>query len=324
MLKSGLAMLRVALTHNAHRRALWAALLFLQAPLAAWPAQVSYNEVSGILTSRCVLCHQGPAAPLELRLDTLEAVLAGSRNGPVVVAGQPETSELLKRIKGTTLPRMPMTGPPFLSDEETALFEAWIVQGLDAGGAPSAAGAPPATQQAGAETPVEPAGPATWQQVAVIFATRCAKCHADAGLMGPAPEGYRLNSYADAVSAADRARIVPGNPLASELMRRVLGQARPRMPFDGPPYLSETEIGLIEKWILDGARDSSGNAAPAVTGRRVRLHGTLDGDGRLDGLEINVDSGTRRDERVRAGDYVRVRGTIDEGGNFVAERIQDR
>ena len=36
--------------------------------------------------------------------------------------------------------------------------------------------------------------------------------------------------------------MVPGKPEASELVRRIRGQAHPRMPFDGPPYLSDDEI----------------------------------------------------------------------------------
>jgi len=75
----------------------------------------------------------------------------------------------------------------------------------------------------------------TYADVAPIFATRCAKCHAERGLMGPAPEGYRLNSYEATLSTVDRVRVVPGHPEASELVRRIRGQALPRMPFDGPP-----------------------------------------------------------------------------------------
>ena len=54
--------------------------------------------------------------------------------------------------------------------------------------------------------------------------------------------------------AHERARVVPGNPVASELVRRIRGQARPRMPYDGPPYLTDAEIDLIVAWIEQGAR----------------------------------------------------------------------
>jgi mono/diheme cytochrome c family protein len=294
----------------------------LTLPIASLSADVSYNDIAPILSSRCVMCHQGPAAPLELRLDSLDGVKAGSKNGPVVVSSDPQSSELIKRLKGTSQPRMPMTGPPFLADHEIALFEQWIARGMQPGSAQTSTSEPePASP---AEPAAQPAGPVTYQQVAVIFATRCAKCHTENGLMGPAPEGYRLTSYGDTVSAADRVRVVPGNPAASELMRRIVGQARPRMPFDGPPYLSEREIDLIEQWISDGARDASGSPAPSATGRRIRLHGTLDHAGRLDGLELTISSETRVDDRPQAGDYVQVRGTIGKNGNVDVERIRER
>lgn len=299
-----------------------AMLLGLCLPLASWAADAAYTDIAPILASRCVMCHQGPAAPLELRLDSLEALKAGSRNGPVAVPGDPQSSELMRRLKGVSLPRMPMTGPPFLDDGEIALFEQWIAQGLQPGrpGTPVSV----ATRSPVAEAMAEPAGPVAYPAVAVIFATRCAKCHTENGLMGPAPEGYRLASYADTVSTADRLRVVPGNPAASELMRRIRGISKPRMPFDGPPYLSDSEIEIIEQWIRDGARDASGNPRPDATGGTIRLHGTLDDAGRLDGLAITMTSETRVDGRPQAGDYVQVRGTLDENGNVVVERIRER
>ena len=53
-----------------------------------------------------------------------------------------------------------------------------------------------------------------------------------------------------------------GDPNASELVRRIRGQARPRMPLDGPPYLSIDEIRLIEDWIAQGARASTSRRRP--------------------------------------------------------------
>ena len=46
------------------------------------------------------------------------------------MAGDPAGSELIKRLKGTSLPRMPMNGPPYLADKDVALFERWIREGL--------------------------------------------------------------------------------------------------------------------------------------------------------------------------------------------------
>ncbi|MFZ2648643.1 MAG: c-type cytochrome domain-containing protein, partial [Burkholderiaceae bacterium] len=110
-----------------------AAVLPLAALLAGAAAQaqgVSYDDVAPILASRCVMCHAGPGAPLALRLDSLEGLLEGSKNGPVVKAGDAPGSELIRRLEGLSQPRMPMTGPPYLSDAEVALFKRWIASGL--------------------------------------------------------------------------------------------------------------------------------------------------------------------------------------------------
>ena len=83
------------------------------------------------------------------------------------------------------------------------------------------------------------------------------------------------------------ARVIPGNPADSELVRRIRGDSRPRMPFDGPPYLSEEQIRLVEQWIAQGARDADGRRASVPSGARVRfrgdeeVRGVVEPDGRV-------------------------------------------
>lgn len=279
----------------------------------------TYADVAPILAARCVLCHAGPGAPAQLALDSLEGVRRGSSSGPVVKPGDAAGSELIRRITGASQPRMPLTGPPFLSDDEIGLLERWVAGGLQEGTAPAAASQVPATPPRPA-----PGEPVTYAHVAPIFATRCVKCHTANGLMGPAPEGLQLNSYAATLASGERARVVPGVPAASELLRRVRGQARPVMPFDGPPYLDAEEIALIEAWIAQGARSADGQTAPLPVGARVRLHGRLGPDWRLDGLPLVVDRGTRIDKSPGVGDYVQVRGRVGSDGSIVAERIRRR
>jgi hypothetical protein len=252
-------------------------------------------------------------------LDSLDAILKGGAKGVVVKPGAANDSELMRRIRGTSQPRMPMTGPPFLSDSEIATFDRWIAGGLQSGGAVAAmssAAMPPRRPGPGAKV--------TYIDVAPIFAARCAKCHTDNGLMGAPPEGFRLTSYASTVTTSDRARVIPGYPGASELMRRIRGQARPRMPFDGPPYLDQEETRLIEDWIAQGARSADGLPAVVPAGAAVRLHGTLDPGGQLDGLDLVFGPRTRVDKRPAVGAYVQVRGRLDEAGKIVVERIRTR
>ncbi|NQD93240.1 hypothetical protein HP532_11350 [Pseudomonas sp. CrR25] len=292
-------------------------LLFTATP--GYAAAPTYSAIAPILQSRCVLCHSGPQAPLGLVLDNLEQLLAGSRRGPVVRAGDPAGSELLKRLKGLSQPRMPLTGPPFLSTAEIALFENWIVGGLQPG-----VGQPPDAPTAERTPMPSPTDVLDYRHVEAILLRRCAKCHSRQGLMGPPPEGYLLSSYAGTLAYDERARVVPGSAAASELVRRIRGQARPRMPHDGPPFLEEREIALIVAWIEQGARDALGNPAPMPHGAKVRLHGTLDDNWQLDGLALKVTAATRLDDTPRAGDYVQVRGRLLPDGSVLAERIRRR
>ena len=281
-------------------------------PTSAAPAP-TYAEVAPILQKHCVVCHRGASAPRGLQLDTYNNVLKGSARGPVAVPGSPASSELVRRLRGQSLPRMPLTGPPYLSEDEIVLIERWIAGGMATGRAPAT---PP------------PAKPATtgviYADVEPIFLQRCVKCHTDGGLMGAAPEGLRLKTREQILSGSERVVVVPGAAGASELVRRIRGQARPRMPFDGPPFLSAAEIRLIADWVDQGARDAQGDKAPVPAGRQVRLHGTLTARWALDGFALQTGAGTRIDKAPAAGDYVEVRGVVRADGSIQATRIRRR
>jgi mono/diheme cytochrome c family protein len=290
---------------------------FVAGAAGAQPS-ATYADLEPILQSRCVMCHAGTAPSAGLKLDSAEALLAGSTRGPVVVPGDPDTSELVRRLRGASLPRMPLTGPPYLGDEEIDLFVRWIAAGAepDAGGEPDARpGA--AAAEAGSPDPV------TFVQVAPILVEHCVRCHTASGAMGPAPEGYRLDSYADALRSDDRARVVAFMPHASELVRRIRGHARPRMPFDGPPWLDDAQIDLVVAWVADGARDVDGTPAPLPVGAELRLHGTWLEDGTLDGLPLDL-VGARIDDDARRGGYVEVRAVLAADGRVVVERMRGR
>lgn len=308
-----------------HRRrvtrnlALIAAAIALAACIRTPPVnaqELTYADLEPLLQTRCVMCHSGPGASLGLHLDSLDGLLAGSQNGPVVKAGDASNSELIRRLKGLSQPRMPLTGPPYLADEEVSLFERWIETGMPA----------PANTTAVTAKPVdaEPGARVTYADVAPLFASRCVKCHTESGLLGPAPEGYRLTSYEAIIATADRVRVVPGQPAASEIVRRIRGQSLPRMPFDGPPFFSDQETALVAAWIEQGARRADGTPAAIPHGARVRLQGRLADQWQLDGLPLLVSGATRIDKSPRTGDYVEVRGHIDAAGRVVAERIRRR
>ena len=163
--------------------------------------------------------------------------------------------------------------------------------------------------------------PLTYTDIAPILLGRCAMCHMPNGIMGPPPENYRLDSYSETISTTERARVVPGNALASELYLRIKGHARPRMPFNGP-YLSDTEINKVARWINDGARNADGIVAPDITGARIRIHGVLNKRWALNNLNLQVNSATRIKKKVGTGSYVRVRGRIGAKAEVIVDRIK--
>ena len=50
--------------------------------------------------------------------------------------------------------------------------------------------------------------------------------------------------------------IVPGDPANSAIVQKLRGKFTigAKMPKDGPPYWSEAQIQLVERWILEGAQ----------------------------------------------------------------------
>src|SRR5687768_7085306 len=64
------------------------------------PQDVEFFEASvrPLLVAQCQECHGAKKQEAKLRLDSREAVLAGSENGPVVVPGEPEKSLLITAL----------------------------------------------------------------------------------------------------------------------------------------------------------------------------------------------------------------------------------
>lgn len=288
-------------------------------PAPAAERQPNYTDIVPLLQARCVICHSGANAPLGLRLDTYAGLKKGSQNGAVIEPGQPVQSELVRRVRGTSLPRMPLTGPPYLTENEIKLIENWIT-----------AGAPGPTTETEAASSVTrrslpgPGQPVRFDDVEPIVLKRCVKCHKDNGKMGPPPEGLRLTNYAQVLAGGERVVVVPGSPGASELYRRIVGHSRPRMPFDGPPYLAPDEIRVIKDWIAQGATDASGRRAPIPVGARVRFEGTLTGRWEVDGLALSLARGVRIKKAPAVGDRVEVRGYVTRDGSIEVTRLRRR
>jgi hypothetical protein len=100
-------------------------------------ADVSFaRDIRPLLTPRCTGCH-GPGGlgfeVARLDLTSYSALRAGGVTGGsgIVVPGQPCESVLVQKI-GEGPPfgaRMPLSGPPFLTDAQQALIHDWIAEG---------------------------------------------------------------------------------------------------------------------------------------------------------------------------------------------------
>lgn len=126
------------------------------------------RDVAPIFESKCVACHGTSKKKGGLSLASESAIVAGGRNGPAFVAGDPASSDMVRRLR---LPpddedHMPPAAKPQPSREEIDRIEAWIAAGAKfdsaAGAAPAKGEAPakeaPKTGALGAEaatTPVE-------------------------------------------------------------------------------------------------------------------------------------------------------------------------
>ena len=96
------------------------------------------------------------------------------------------------------------------------------------------------------------------QDAYAIFERSCLICHGTDG----AYKETLLIEHNTLIKA--NGSVVPGNPEASRLYKRLLGEGGQLMPLGGPP-LPDSQIETVKNWILAGAPDW---AAPPITDRR--------------------------------------------------------
>ena len=91
------------------------------------------QEVMPVLERRCAECHQPGGEGYEasgLDLTSYEGVMAGTKYGPMVVPGQPYTSNLMVLLEGRAAPelRMPHNQAP-VRDCYVKIIRQWIAEG---------------------------------------------------------------------------------------------------------------------------------------------------------------------------------------------------
>ena len=89
-------------------------------------ASVSFaNDILPLLESRCINCHGGERTQEGLDMKTHAAIMAGSKNGPVVAPGDAANSTMAQLVLEG---KMPKRGPK-LTPDQVQLIVDWINQG---------------------------------------------------------------------------------------------------------------------------------------------------------------------------------------------------
>ena len=95
------------------------------------------------------------------------------------------------------------------------------------------------------------------QDAYTIFEKNCLNCHGSGGLVAAI---LLIEDYSVLI---EKGAVVPGDPDASRLYKRLLGEGGQLMPQGGPP-LPDADIETIKNWILDGALDWAVLPIPSV------------------------------------------------------------
>ena len=110
-------------------------LSFLGQPARAAEAISYADDVFPIIQVRCLACHTPGGAGLEqsgLDMRTREGLLKGTKFGPVVVPGDPYTSNLIVLIEGRADPSLTMPhGGKRLTSCEIDIIRRWVKEGAE-------------------------------------------------------------------------------------------------------------------------------------------------------------------------------------------------
>lgn len=118
------------------------------------PAPTAHDDsptianVALILSQRCSACHSAAKHKAGLSVETPADILKGGHAGPMIVAGKPDNSDLIRRLR---LPaddddHMPPKKKPQPTSDEIKLIEAWIAAGAPVGPGASVASTNGATR----------------------------------------------------------------------------------------------------------------------------------------------------------------------------------
>ena len=235
------------------------------------------RHVLPILEERCNDCHHAPFdrsgrlvnPKASLRFDSFAEVMKGNLDGPVVVANDLEKSRLYSVLN---LPEdddlfMPPKGGP-VDAEKIDIIKRWISEGAK----PSKNNM--SATKGGIPAPDEPVS--FNHHILPLFEKKCLECHGapyvkNSRTIKPRA-GLRLDTHEWVLKGnLDGIIVTPGDHTDSTLHRVItLDKEDPEiMPPKGGP-LSEDEITMVKRWILEGASEQPAaiaadpNAKPKV------------------------------------------------------------
>ncbi len=96
-------------------------------------AMVYADVIKPILQTKCYSCHSAEKQKGKLRLDEQSFILKGGKDGPVIIAGKSDESEMIKRILLTieNENHMPPKEKPQLSQHDIDLLHWWVGSGAN-------------------------------------------------------------------------------------------------------------------------------------------------------------------------------------------------
>lgn len=95
--------------------------------------QITHQQVVPLMLLRCTACHGGRRREADLDLRTREGMLKGGKSGPAVVAGKPDESLLIRRIRAEEMPprrQLVSVSVKPMEAGELKKLEAWITAGM--------------------------------------------------------------------------------------------------------------------------------------------------------------------------------------------------
>ena len=235
-------------------------------PAAPAAGDISFTkQVAPILVARCNNCHI-TAMRGNFSMASYTALMKGNNDGKVILA-KADGSRLIEVLASGDMPR----GGGKLANDQIETIAKWIDQGAKYDGAdpnsPITTGVAAAPQQPKLAV-VQASGSETIKyarDIAPILAATCTDCHDD-----NRPQArLGLDTFTRLLAGSENgAIIVPGKPAESEIIKRLKGEGRERMP-RGKPALSADVIAKFEKWIAEGAKfdGSNPNETPDMVAR---------------------------------------------------------